>query len=251
MDVGELVRGGGRIPASMLEKLDEQRRGKVLSAKTPQGRAAQLGAGLLLQKIAQREANPAESVRARKTGQCERAAEASGIALPARTPRVLRYGVRDLLADLGEPLLLTYRYGENGKPYFENAPCFFNLSHSGEYVLCAASDREVGADIQQYRPANVRRLAERFFARRECRSLEQCGSDEERRELFFTLWSRKEAYGKLTGEGAAAALGQDMGSVCVEWMDVPPLKGYAMALCRFPEETPEASQQGGKAAFKV
>ena len=52
------------------------------------------------------------------------------------------------------------RYNEYGKPYLESGGLFFNLSHSGEYVACAISDKEIGIDtmcsgICQY-PFHVR-----------------------------------------------------------------------------------------------
>ena len=40
------------------------------------------------------------------------------------------------------------KYGVHGKPYLENVPFYFNISHSGEYVICAYDDKPVGADIQ-------------------------------------------------------------------------------------------------------
>lgn len=214
LNVGELIHGSvGPHMESMLQKLDEARREKVMSAKTAQGKAAELGAGLLLQKAVQ-------DWRREKPGQ---------------SPQIRLCTVSGLLSELAEPLLLTYRYGEKGKPYFENIPLFFNLSHSGEYVLCAVSRRELGADIQKIQSTDVLKLAKRFFSESECRTLEGCESHRERQRLFFGFWTRKEAYGKLTGEGLAATLREDMRNTeekrDVEWMDVSPPEGYALAVC--------------------
>ena len=44
-----------------------------------------------------------------------------------------------------EPLLA---FGKKGKPYLVNKAFYFNVSHSGEYVVCAVSDEEVGIDIE-------------------------------------------------------------------------------------------------------
>ena len=35
-----------------------------------------------------------------------------------------------------------------GKPYFENSDIYFNISHSGNYVVAAVSEHEIGVDIQ-------------------------------------------------------------------------------------------------------
>lgn len=227
LNVGELIHDGAEAHLeTMLHKVDEARREKVMSVKTVQGKAAELGAGLLLQRAVQdwRRDKPEDSPV--ESGEVER-----GAVLHKQCPHIRFCTVSDLLSELTEPLSLTYRYGDKGKPYFENIPLFFSLSHSGEYVLCAASRREVGADIQKCQSVDALKLAKRFYSEPECRILERCESAEERQRLFFGFWTRKEAYGKLTGEGVAAVLCEDMRSADVEWMDVSPPEGYTLAVC--------------------
>ena len=120
------------------------------------------------------------------------------------------YSVSQVLKQLEKPLDLKFSYGQNGKPYLQDYSFYFNLSHSGEYVFCAISDREVGVDIQQFRPVDVVRLTRRFFSKEEQKALERCLDREEQRKLFYRLWTRKEAYGKLTGEGIAASMGRSV-----------------------------------------
>ena len=140
---------------------------------------------------------------------------------------------------------------ERGKPYFRDLPFYFNLSHSGDYVLCAVSSAEIGTDIQQQCGKNVERLARRFFTEREAAALEQAGEERETRErLFYRLWARKEAYGKLTGKGIAAALEVDflpggtvsspygcssgeVGGKRLLWEEYDSIAGYSIALCRY------------------
>ena len=43
------------------------------------------------------------------------------------------------------------------------------------------------------------------------------------------MWTRKEAYGKLTGEGVIPALNRETYEVC--WADFPAPEGYALAVC--------------------
>ncbi len=75
---------------------------------------------------------------------------------------------------------------------------YFNLSHSGEWTVIAISDSEVGVDVQQVKPVDMR-LAKRFFAEDEQRQIEEAG--EGVTELFYRFWTVKEAYLKALGTG--------------------------------------------------
>lgn len=91
-----------------------------------------------------------------------------------------------------------------GKPYFAELPIRFSLSHSGEKVILAVSDREIGADIEQICPRSLS-LASRFFTAREQAYVRPTEPDALRR--FYEVWTKKEAYGKWQGSGMRAALG--------------------------------------------
>lgn len=90
--------------------------------------------------------------------------------------------------------------GEKGKLYLPGVDdFFFSLSHSGEYAACVIGDVPVGVDIQQRRKANIN-LAKRFFQWEEADMIEKAPK-EAREEMFFRLWTGKESYLKLTGQG--------------------------------------------------
>lgn len=83
----------------------------------------------------------------------------------------------------------TEKKSESGKPYFEGAPFCFNLSHGGEYVVCALSDTEVGVDVEAIKPISEG-VMRRFVGR--------VGHDDAENTR---LWTRYEAVGKLLGTG--------------------------------------------------
>ena len=77
---------------------------------------------------------------------------------------------------------------EAGKPYCPDAPtCFFSLSHTDGYAVCAMGDAPCGVDIEGER-AISRRIRERFLD----------GASEEEAVL---RWTMRESYGKLEGRG--------------------------------------------------
>lgn len=93
--------------------------------------------------------------------------------------------------------------GEHGKPEAEGI--YFNLSHSGDFVACAVSDRyPVGCDIEAVKEMDER-VAERFFGSTENEYLNSI-SEEKRDEEFIRLWTLKESYLKMTGEGLSVPL---------------------------------------------
>ena len=95
--------------------------------------------------------------------------------------------------------------GEKGKPFIvgvENV--FFNISHSGDYVVCAVSDREIGIDIEKRAKARME-VAGRFFHGEEVAQLKMLEEDKQD-QLFFNYWSVKESFLKYIGTGLARTL---------------------------------------------
>ena len=95
--------------------------------------------------------------------------------------------------------------GEKGKPFIvgvENV--FFNISHSGDYVVCAVSDREIGIDIEKRAKARME-VAGRFFKGEEVAQLKMLEEDKQD-QLFFNYWSVKESFLKYIGTGLARPL---------------------------------------------
>ena len=96
----------------------------------------------------------------------------------------------------------------NGKPVFiEHPKIHFNLSHAGNYVVCAISQCEVGVDIEGNRSVRPS-IENRFFSEEECRWVQEADSEALHSERFFRLWTLKEAYSKLTGEGKSYGIGK-------------------------------------------
>ena len=83
---------------------------------------------------------------------------------------------------------------ESGKPYA--AEGCFSISHSGECVVCAVSDKAVGVDVERLRSPRLR-VACRYFTEEERDWMQE---DEVR---FWRIWTGKEALCKRTGEGLA------------------------------------------------
>ncbi|MBP3731904.1 MAG: 4'-phosphopantetheinyl transferase superfamily protein [Bacilli bacterium] len=79
---------------------------------------------------------------------------------------------------------------ENGKPYFANGP-YFNISHSGKYVLMVVSTAEIGVDIEEIKSKDMSSLV-RIFNEAEAKMIKE-HSD------FYYLWCAKESLIKCMG----------------------------------------------------
>lgn len=96
-----------------------------------------------------------------------------------------------------------YRKAADGKPFLADVPGFyFNLSHSGDYVLCAWGSHEIGADLQKMKQAVADALAKRVLTRTEYADYSNL-PEEERTKEFYRVWTIKESCCKLTGKGLA------------------------------------------------
>ena len=97
------------------------------------------------------------------------------------------------------PSELEFKYNEQGKPYIEDG-IYFNMSHSGEYVVLAVSDYPVGIDIERIR-ANRLSVAKRCFCVEEYEDIINAETEEEQNNRFAGYWTMKEAYIKYVGKG--------------------------------------------------
>ena len=101
---------------------------------------------------------------------------------------------------------ISYRYGEHGKPFLDGAASQnlnFSLSHSGDRLLIAIHrGAEIGIDIEQIQErSQPLQLASHFMSEEEAQQLARLTDPVAHRELFFALWTRKEAYIKALGKG--------------------------------------------------
>ena len=119
------------------ECVDPVRCKKVQRLKSTGAKAASLGAGMLLQKMALDLIDGTEN---------------TGI-LFLEEDELLAVLQERMHRDKAGALSFSYEYGELGKPQIVNIPKKFNLSHSGDYVVCAVGDGE-GTDGRAFFCAN-------------------------------------------------------------------------------------------------
>lgn len=106
------------------------------------------------------------------------------------------------------PELIEFETLEHGKPVVslhQNPNNIeFNLSHAGEYVMVGISDNgPIGVDIEKIKGKDWQPIAKRFFHPLEVEQLEQA---DDANQLFFQLWTLKEAFVKAIGHGLSYGL---------------------------------------------
>ncbi|MBQ7360304.1 MAG: 4'-phosphopantetheinyl transferase superfamily protein [Lachnospiraceae bacterium] len=185
-----------------LSLIEKERQDKVKHLKREDVKRLSLGAGLVLlyglnHFLGQKDGN-VKAVEDRKLPQKE------SETVPAQSFEIGACEVVDSWDLSVMTNVFHYSYGPHGKPYVEGTnPIFFSLSHSGDYVLLAVSDKEIGADIQLRKDGELQRIAKHFMTQEEF----QLWSEQppaQQKELFYQIWAGKEAYLKLTGEGMTA-----------------------------------------------
>lgn len=125
---------------------------------------------------------------------------------------------------------LRYRYNTWGKPELDSErmlreqvytdveqqriqSMYFNLSHSGDYVVLAVGDCPVGIDVE-HKTKGYDTLSERFFCKEEYEDIIHAGDEVAKRNRFLEYWTTKEAYIKCVGEGMRIPLN----SFLVRWL---------------------------------
>ena len=95
---------------------------------------------------------------------------------------------------------IVFAINKYGKPYVKNVENLqFNVSHSGEWVVCAVDTEPIGIDIEIIKSINLK-VAKRFFSQEEYRDF--VSKDENvKMGYFYDLWTLKESYVKAVGRG--------------------------------------------------
>lgn len=146
--------------------------------------------------------------------------------------KMLKYGFREFFqTDFKEEAVLRHA---NGKPYYGiNPKLKFNISHCKDGAAVVVSDRDAGVDVESMRQVNSR-VVKKCCSREEAvyvygemtrtweRKKEPAGEflQEAEAERFLHLWTLKESYVKMTGEGLRTSFHQ----VCFSPRDLKRMK---------------------------
>ncbi|HWQ04786.1 MAG TPA: 4'-phosphopantetheinyl transferase superfamily protein [Longilinea sp.] len=109
-----------------------------------------------------------------------------------------------------DPNYIAFDIAQNGKPYLANPGTnglTFSISHSAASALIAfGRDGEIGVDLEKERDdLDPLELANHFFAPAE-RSALKLMAPQDRKNAFFRIWTRKEAWLKAVGCGLSMPL---------------------------------------------
>lgn len=116
---------------------------------------------------------------------------------------------------------LRFSYGAHGKPQLAaQHSCrdiHFNLSHSGNWVVCAFGRRALGVDIESIRDdVDYDGVARLIFSERD-RAAFAALTPPQRSIGVFQMWAYKEAYAKALGDGLAASFPHILdGALCAQ-----------------------------------
>ena len=77
---------------------------------------------------------------------------------------------------------------------------YFNISHTRGIGVVVFSRQEIGIDIEKIECFN-RRIVERFYCSEEKKYIFDEKDEEKRKQHFYEIWTKKEAYLKWSGTG--------------------------------------------------
>lgn len=100
---------------------------------------------------------------------------------------------------------ISIEYGPQGKPCLKGyEQAHYNLSHAGEWIVCATGTVPLGIDVEQEKKYSER-VVKRFFHEEEIADIMSC-AEEERPKVFAKYWTMKESFMKLSGLGFSLSL---------------------------------------------
>lgn len=85
-----------------------------------------------------------------------------------------------------------------GKPYFENSPYCFSITHTDRHAFCALAKAPIGIDAEELDRRVSPRVVPRILSPFE---MEQYNAAADKQRALLTFWVLKEAEAKFTGQG--------------------------------------------------
>lgn len=111
--------------------------------------------------------------------------------------------VEERSIDNGDIIFEKNRYG---KPYLRNYQGLdFNISHSGDFVICAIDNKPIGVDIEEIKNIEYQDIAKEFFTFSEFQYITKRDSHS-CLSKFYEVWTLKESYIKCCGKGLTIPL---------------------------------------------
>jgi 4'-phosphopantetheinyl transferase len=95
------------------------------------------------------------------------------------------------------------KYSSFSKPYLDNSDMNFNISHSGNIVICALTKiGDIGIDIEKRESIKI----SDFKSQMTNNEWEQVNGSKDIKTAFFKYWTQKEAVIKAHGKGLSVPL---------------------------------------------
>ncbi|UAC49646.1 4'-phosphopantetheinyl transferase superfamily protein [Bacillus aquiflavi] len=93
-----------------------------------------------------------------------------------------------------------------GKPYLDlDSELHFNISHSGDWVVCAIDRQSVGVDVQEIIDIEYKEIAQNYFTEEEYLFIMNESLTNQLKK-FYWIWTLKESYIKADGKGLSIPL---------------------------------------------
>ena len=103
------------------------------------------------------------------------------------------------------PREVQWEFGQFGKPFLPDCSFSFNMSHSHEVALYAISSiGDIGVDVEYVKPSVAFEDLPWDSLMPEEQTVLLKASPKDRREIFYQIWTKKEAVGKALGIGLSA-----------------------------------------------
>lgn len=109
---------------------------------------------------------------------------------------LLAYGLKNFYEIDIENLRIDY--SKDKKPFLENLPIQFNISHSKEVIVCAITSMgTIGVDVEKISDINIQDFKDQFSPS----EYESIVGSPNIVEQFYSYWTQKEAVVKSNGSG--------------------------------------------------